>query len=281
MKIHIWQLVVLIMTFQATRHHSPLPTVKLPNQVEIDTNLHCDRTEVTNIAWREYMFWNLKIFGQASERYKSTIPDTACWNEIVKSLEGVGDKYLYSAKFDHHPVVGVSQAQAKAYSNWRSDRVFENYLLTEFNYSVDTTQSSDTYFSIERFLSNSLVKFPFNDDVKYYPQFTLPDDQQRMKMIAFAESKKCQPADHVDGMSTKKIKKNGFVTKRCAAKRNSKKLYDLYGNVAEWSNNMTVAYGCSWRCQTQQTQDDDSHIELKQNAWTGFRNIASWKKIKS
>ena len=34
-----------------------------PNGVRVADNFFCDKTEMTNIDWLEYMFWTKRIFG--------------------------------------------------------------------------------------------------------------------------------------------------------------------------------------------------------------------------
>lgn len=47
-----------------------------PNGVAFADNFYCDKTEIDNRAWREYMYWTVKVFGDTSDEYAAAIPDT-------------------------------------------------------------------------------------------------------------------------------------------------------------------------------------------------------------
>ena len=94
-----------------------------PGTIKVKANFFVDKTEIRNIDWREYMYWSKQFFGEKSNKFLSTIPDTTIWkNEI---LERNQKQYLRHSAFRDYPVVGVSYEQAVLYCKWRSDRVNE------------------------------------------------------------------------------------------------------------------------------------------------------------
>jgi hypothetical protein len=256
----------------------------LPNQVKIGDNLYCDKTEVSNIAWREYEMWNKITFGNKSNEHLNSLPDTLVWLAIDSSLAELGYQYYRSPTYKQHPVVGISQNQAKEYAIWRSNRVMEMMLVTEFNYSPQSNRHPDSLFTIEKFIANELKVYPYKTSIKYYPEFSLPNDNERQTIVDFCANNfslvEGHDLVHINGLTENNIQKYGMVTRGLPEKRTEKGIFDVEGNVAEWSDLDQTSYGSSWI-------DSTTSIKLKSkvknkypNAWTGLRNICSWKRIR-
>ena len=90
-----------------------------------------DKYEVTNIAWREYLEWNLFVFGHTKpELIDALLPDTTVWRDEMAYNEPYEEYYFRHPAYSFYPVVGVSWEQAMAYCQWRTDRVNEQMLVT-------------------------------------------------------------------------------------------------------------------------------------------------------
>ncbi len=87
---------------------TPPGTKKIPDT----NNLYMDKTEISNISWREYLYWVKN--NEDEKTYRDCLPDPQIWNVVY---EGDISK---PGEFDHHPVVGISYEQALAYCKWRS-----------------------------------------------------------------------------------------------------------------------------------------------------------------
>lgn len=106
-----------------------------PNGRHLYDNVFIDETEISNIAYLEYLFYIKN--DSTIEFYLSQLPDTTCWelNDQTKDSTGLCgfDYYLYVQNylrypgFRYYPVVGVSYEQAINYCKWRSDIVNERY----------------------------------------------------------------------------------------------------------------------------------------------------------
>src|SRR5271157_3807732 len=100
----------------------PIP----PNMVIVQDNFYADITEVTNLDYREFVYWTAKIFGYTSTKYTSILPDTTVWTTGTDSnCKTCVTDYFRNSKYNDYPVIGISYEQAVSYSHWRSDRVYE------------------------------------------------------------------------------------------------------------------------------------------------------------
>jgi hypothetical protein len=81
--------------------------------------IYMDINPISNLSWQEYQYHVKNQFGASASEYQSTLPDSAEWKKHYGTL-------LKSSVQDL-PVVGISCEQAKAYCNWRSERVMEKY----------------------------------------------------------------------------------------------------------------------------------------------------------
>ena len=166
-----------------------------PNGIRINENLFCDKSEISNFDWLEYMYWKKMIYGFQSEQYRSSLPDTTVWLKEESCLHDLSRIYLRHPAYRDHPVVGISQSQALAYSKWRSDRVMEVMLikmnLLEYG---DTSQTPEMHFTIERYFNGSFIysktKETIKPDprIKYYPKFRLPTLMERKSILSYSRT---------------------------------------------------------------------------------------------
>lgn len=109
-----------------------------PGTNHLFEKIFIDETEVTNLSWREYMYWNRRAYGDNSPEFLSTLPDTTVWESCSRDftiktkqywidIESMVSVYLRHSQFSHFPVVGVSFEQAKQFCAWRTDRLNEVY----------------------------------------------------------------------------------------------------------------------------------------------------------
>ena len=104
-----------------------------PNQQYV-RSFFMDETEVTNVMYREYLFWLKKRFYKSDVEeirniYFAALPDTLVWRNPLGFNEDMVNNYLRHPAFNNHPVVGVSWVQAQNFSKWRTNRVNEKLLI--------------------------------------------------------------------------------------------------------------------------------------------------------
>ena len=268
-----------------------------PDGVKVADNFFCDRTEISNQDWREYMHWMARIFGAQSEQYLSTLPDTLKWMESYYCMEAYVELYLRHPAYNHFPVVGVSRKQALDFSMWRSDRVFEALLIKLKKIEYDSIQDKNNYFTIERYFNGTFKKTLPGNKVRYYPDFRLPTLTERQQILHYADSldkvyfdncnskycRECKsefpkfyaginpcPYDFTQNSPTIEIYKN-YSSKK------GEPIYNLRGNVSEWTAENGVSAGGGWYDKRERILQTDTFHIANQNAWTGFRNVCEWK----
>lgn len=269
-----------------------------PNGIKISENLYCDQSEVENVSWREYMYWNKKIFGSQSEEYKSILPDTLVWKQADNCLNYFVEQYLRNPAYNDHPVVGLSQKLAEDYSKWRSDRVFEFLLIKYKIMEWDSAQTRDNYFTIERYFKGEVKTLISAKKVYYYPEFRLPSISERQLILAYSDSVDKAYFNTRNSKKNKYCKENNLIIwsdispciddtlayeptriipSECYSKK-SQQIFDLRGNIREWLAEPNTSAGGGWKDNKEQILDRDIFINSMPNAWTGFRNVCEWKR---
>lgn len=249
-----------------------------------------------NVSWLEYLYWTSKVFGKDSKEYAEILPDSLVWIRDGLYIYPFVSYYMRHPAHQQYPVVGITQEQAKQFSKWRSDRVFESMLTKLHKIKPNTTPNKDTYFTIEKYFTDSYQGTLPGKKVMYFPSFRLPTVSERQKILNFAESvenvsntkpnsrrnKNCAlttPLIYCDVT----LQKDTFidpvrnVNSHCPS-QNTKPIYNLRGNVSEWLNEKDVAVGGGWIDSKERILKTDTFVFITPNAWTGFRNVCEWKK---
>ena len=97
------------------------------NLILIEEGVYCDYKPISNQDWREYLYWLERIYGKESEPYRAALPDDAVLEQQLP--DSIARSYQRNPAHDHLAVMGVSPEQARAYCQWRTDRVAEMILV--------------------------------------------------------------------------------------------------------------------------------------------------------
>ncbi len=124
----------------------------VPKRVTV-ASFYMDETEVSNLDYREYLFWLKRVYPANPEKYLAALPDTLVWREELAYNEPYVTNYLRHPAYGNYPVVGVSWKQADTYSKWRTDRVNEKILISKEIISPDNAQNGQNVFTTESFLA--------------------------------------------------------------------------------------------------------------------------------
>lgn len=123
----------------------------VPRKVTV-SSFYIDETEVTNIAYREYLHWINDVFMDFPEVYDQALPDTNSWRERLGYNEPMVEYYFRHPAYNDYPVVGVSWEQAQRFAEWRTDRVNERILVREGILERDPDQTGMENFNTDAYL---------------------------------------------------------------------------------------------------------------------------------
>lgn len=224
------------------------------------------RISVFDSIQTDKLIYNFKTIEQLSGKRRSMIivdknvsvfPNNLCWIQEFPNLENADAMSLYyltHPAYANYPVVGVSWEQAMAYCAWRSDLLNEAILLEK---GIDI---GDGYFSLIDFLESDTLRTE-NDPIYdfIFPNFTLPtiNEWQTAATINSFDNEFPWNAKglmdengrylanfgkivDVNGYVVKDYKENSikdgwFTSEVRYYPPNDFELYDMAGNVAEWT----------------------------------------------
>lgn len=102
----------------------------IPHRITVNS-FFIDKTEITNLNYREYLYWLEGTFGGAGmdSIVTQALPDTLVWRNELAFNEPYVEYYFRHPSYNNYPVVGVNWLQATEYCKWRTDRVNEIALM--------------------------------------------------------------------------------------------------------------------------------------------------------
>ncbi len=216
-------------------------------------------------------------------------PDTTCWiNDFENAYnEPYTRMYFSHAGYNDYPVVGVSWEQANAFSNWRTD-FLKRSLGKQGIYIEPYRLPTEAEWEYAARVGNSETPYPWEE--------TIPYDERG----CFYANFKPMDGDYV---------RDGHVITSAVGtfKPNDFGLYDMAGNVAEWTStaytesinkltsDVNPEYGCgaakedpykmkrkivrggSWKDVANNIRSDLRMWEYQneQRSYIGFRNVRS------
>lgn len=125
----------------------------VPRRVTV-SSFYMDETEVTNLDYREYLYWLTRVFGESyPEVVQKSLPDTLVWLDDLVYNDPFVNTYFRFPSYNDYPVVGVSWTQATAYSKWRTDRVNEMMLIEKGILNPNPDQKDNQNFTTDAYLA--------------------------------------------------------------------------------------------------------------------------------
>jgi formylglycine-generating enzyme required for sulfatase activity len=263
---------------------------------QIDSNLYIDVLEITNLEYREYLYWLNRVFGANSSNYKNALPDTSVWTRQNIKYKVLNTLYFRHPELQNYPVVGVSYQQAKDFTQWRSDRVFEYTLIKNKEIKFKKKQDLTNYFSIEKFLSGKYHKAKPKNTEYNIVIFSLPTEAEWKKALAksYELSKNAKyPEKYNKYKSYNNIiinsiektqdgssEENGVPTISIEKNAMPDGIYNLQGNIAEITETQKCIGG-SWKEPINDILTTKPYKYTNPRADIGFRNVAKWtiKKV--
>ena len=123
-----------------------------PRQVTV-SSFYMDETEVTNVAYREFLYWLKRVFVSYPDVHKNALPDTLVWRRPLAYNEPYVEYYFRHPAYQSYPVVGVNWLQANDFCEWRTDRVNEKILIDYGVLLQDPNQQDEANFNTEAYLA--------------------------------------------------------------------------------------------------------------------------------
>ncbi len=125
----------------------------IPRRITV-SSFYMDETEVTNIMYREYLYWLNKLYGDSyPEVYKNSLPDTLVWREELSYNEPFVETYFRHPAYDDYPVVGVNWLQANDFASWRTDWVNKMILVERGILNLNNDEKDENAFNTKAYLA--------------------------------------------------------------------------------------------------------------------------------
>jgi hypothetical protein len=289
-----------IACFKPTKNIYNVGSRNPPGTIKIGDNLYFDKTEHSNINYKEFLYWQRKHYGVNSKKYLDCLPQSNVWHLLDEAYGVLDTLYLTNNAFDEYPVVGVSYQQALTYAKWRSDRVMEMYLVTGGLFKARDPNYKDSLFTIEKYFSGNYNGIKPDPNILTYPLYTLPDSTTYMLAAMFADSlnaKNYKYCRHKDCQENLLVDCNCFENKKNVSPSlpygedvvmstkcqlcKKELITHLKGNLREMTNIKGKTYGCSYYDKCNGSYNSIRISEAKPNSYTGYRNMCryvAWKQ---
>lgn len=125
----------------------------IPRRVTVNS-FYMDETEVSNIAYLEYLYWLDRVFGADYPMvYVNALPDTLVWRDKLAYNDPLVEYYFRHPSYKDYPVVGVNWVQANDFCTWRTDRVNELLLIKAGVLKFDPDQKNENNFNTDAYLA--------------------------------------------------------------------------------------------------------------------------------
>ena len=148
-------------------------------------------------------------------------PDTLVWmrDYTFSYNEPLTEKYFSHVAYDDYPVVGVTWAQAKAFCDWRTKELNAYQAMVKMPTVMDYRLPTEVEWEYAARGGHQMTMYPWGS---YYTR-----NEDGAFLANFKPMRGNYVADNQNNLTTSKVA--GFNA-------NSYGLYDMAGNVAEWTS---------------------------------------------
>ena len=173
-------------------------------------------------SYRDYIKENQEISDRSSFFEKGVIniyPDTLCWvHDFTYSFnDPMHDKYFWHPSYDDYPVVGISWKQARAFCNWR-------------------TKFRNDYLHSERVPDEQAFRLPTEGEWEYAARGGEELVRYPWGGPYAMNSSGCYLANFKPQRGNVKADGGFYTLKVTEYSPNGFNLYNMAGNVAEWTS---------------------------------------------
>lgn len=243
-----------------------------PGTVKINDTLFVDQTEVSNINWREYLYY-LSDVEKNEIKYQEALPDTLVWRNLLRYCEPIVEYYFRHPAYNYYPVVGISFEQVIKFCKWRTYAANFNEYIEENQFENIKDHLTDT-FPIKfyyRLLSKKEWEIIASGKLpeKQYP-FGFESEVKKWK----GKNRKIFNCVYPNESTTDSTSNGLYMSNVKSFYPNSSKCYNMIANVAEMISEKGIAKGGSFIHPLDSCRISiDQHYE-RPEVWLGFRCVA-------
>lgn len=242
-----------------------------PGTVKINDTLFADQTEVANIHWREYLY-SLSQYDSAA--LPGALPDTSVWlNDDRYYGEPYTDFYFRHPMYNNYPVVGITNAQALAFCQWRTWATnFTVYIrekqIEDWRGHINDTFPLKFYYrlpTVEEW--EMLANPPIDSTSKAFNKW-------KGKATFFFNTKERNTWINNDSAGTRHYSGYSITAPLNSFFPGKYKTFNLTGNVAEMTSVLGIAKGGSFKHTLAESFYKNTQSYTKPEHWLGFRCVA-------
>lgn len=228
-----------------TSKYLPKQFVKVPSgkvilgkKIDSCETFYISKTEISNGEWKAFLM-DLKQTG-ALEAYEANRLDSTVWRLPNSFLEVFEKQYATNPAYEDYPLVGVTINQAKAYTQWLTEKHKDNKYGKKITFSIPTKKQW-----IRAARGESQNTYPWdgpyvrNHKGLYLANFMAIGENG---IIRNDETNKLE----IDGGIPNPAKEYFTTAKVKSYYPNKFGVYNMAGNVAELISDDTLAMGGSW-----------------------------------
>ena len=199
------------------------------------------QTEVSNVQYREFIYWLNHNNKQNEARLNH--PDTMVWKRPMAYNEPFVHYYFPHPAYRDYPVVGVTQVQANEFCRWLRDRLLENFSRDKKNPIKDIIVRLPTQDEWRLAARGGLGK----NAVYPWPGETIRVTNGKKRDLGKIRLNVMAGKGDFGGVAGDGLNDAGFITTPVLSYwPNGFDLYNMCGNVAEWTSTLGVALGGAW-----------------------------------
>ncbi len=145
-----------------------------PGTKFLDENIYADVNEISISGYAIYLDWLEHVYSAHSARVKAAMPDSSIISEGVFDSLNIKLDYIALQK---QPIVGISYDQAQMYTEWRTNRVCEFWLIEQGKVKVNINATPDDQFTIDKYLQGNYAHSTKHENhIFHFPIYSIPSE---------------------------------------------------------------------------------------------------------